>query len=59
MDVQAKTYGRAGEDVWTCRQKRMNDILTQVKAAYTVHKMVIKNNYAPEQWAAYGVPDKR
>lgn len=37
----------------------MNDILTQVKAAYTEHKMVIKNNYAPEQWAAYGVPDKR
>ena len=39
--------------------KRMNDILARVKAAYTENKMVIKNHYTQEEWAAYGVPDKR
>lgn len=39
--------------------KRMNELLGNVKADYVNHKVIIKNNYPPERWMAYGLPDKR
>lgn len=39
--------------------KRMNELLGNVKADYANHKLIIKNNYPPERWMVYGVPDKR
>ena len=39
--------------------KHMNDVLAQVKNAYAEKKKVLKGYYPQEQWAAYGVPDKR
>jgi len=39
--------------------KRMNAILAEVKAAYSDKKKTLKGYYPQEQWAEYGVPDKR
>ncbi|MBQ4388268.1 MAG: hypothetical protein II822_11790 [Prevotella sp.] len=39
--------------------KHMNDVLTVVKAAYTDNKKTLKGFYPQEQWADYGIPDKR
>ena len=39
--------------------KHMNDLLAQVKTAFAEHKKTIKGYYPQEQWADYGVADKR
>lgn len=39
--------------------KAMNSILTEVKEAYAENKRKIKGSYPQEQWARYGVMDKR
>lgn len=39
--------------------KRMNEILTTVKAAYADTKKTLKGYYPQERWADYGIPDKR
>ncbi|MBR1447209.1 MAG: hypothetical protein IJ588_00485 [Prevotella sp.] len=39
--------------------KHLNEVLTQVKVAYADKKKTLKGFYPQEQWAAYGVPDKR
>lgn len=39
--------------------KHMNEVLATVKAAYADKKKTLKGYYPQEQWADYGVPDKR
>lgn len=39
--------------------KSTNAILAQVKEAYAKTKAVVRNNYPQEEWARYGVTDKR
>ena len=39
--------------------KTTNNILAQVKEAYTKTKAVVRNNYPQEEWIKYGVIDKR
>ena len=39
--------------------KHMNEVLAQVKNAYTEKKKTLKGYYPQEKWAEYGVPDKR
>lgn len=39
--------------------KRMNEILSQVKTAYTEQKKTLKGYYPQERWLDYGIPDKR
>ena len=39
--------------------KHMNDVLAQVKSAYAEKKKTLKGYYLQEQWADYGIPDKR
>ena len=39
--------------------KHMNEVLATVKAAYAEKKKTLKGYYPQEQWAEYGVPDKR
>ena len=39
--------------------KNMNQLLQTAKAAYIEQKRTIKGYYPQEQWAQYGVPDKR
>ena len=43
----------------SAKVKNMNAILTNVKDAYLSCKRNIKGFYPQEQWADYGVPDKR
>ncbi|MBR1547748.1 MAG: hypothetical protein IJ637_03365 [Prevotella sp.] len=46
-------------DELTPKVKHMNDVLADVKAAYAEKKKTLKGYYPQEQWADYGVPDKR
>ncbi len=39
--------------------KHMNEVLNTVKTAYAEKKKTLKGYYPQEQWAEYGVPDKR
>ncbi len=39
--------------------KLMNAILADVKTVYAEKKKTLKGYYPQEQWADYGVPDKR
>ncbi|MBQ8656683.1 MAG: hypothetical protein IJ527_06515 [Prevotella sp.] len=39
--------------------KHMNEVLAMVKSAYAEKKKILKGYYPQEQWAEYGVPDKR
>ena len=39
--------------------KHMNELLAVAKAAYAEKKKTLKGYYPQEQWADYGVPDKR
>lgn len=39
--------------------RQTNSILTDCKRAYMEAKSVIRNNYLQEEWAKYGVTDKR
>ena len=43
----------------TPKVKHMNDVLAIVKTAYTTQKKKLKDFYPQEQWADYGIPDKR
>ncbi len=39
--------------------KHMNAVFNQVKATYADKKKTLKGYYPQEQWAYYGIPDKR
>ena len=39
--------------------KKMNEILTAVKAAYSDSKKTLKAYHSQEHWLDYGIPDKR
>ena len=39
--------------------QHMNEVLAHVKVAYADKKKMLKLCYPQEQWADYGVPDKR
>ena len=39
--------------------KHMNEVLASVKGVYAEKKKLLKGYYPQEQWADYGVPDKR
>ena len=43
----------------TPKVKRMNEILTTVKAVHAETKKTLKGYYPQERWADYGIPDKR
>ena len=43
----------------TPKVKQMNAVLTRVKEVYADKKKTLKGYYPQEQWADYGVPDKR
>ena len=43
----------------TPKVKQMNEVLALVKAAYADKKKTLKGYYPQEQWADYGIPDKR
>ena len=49
---------RLREDL-TPKVKRLNVMLINAKVAYNVKKMALKGYYPQEQWADYGIPDKR
>lgn len=39
--------------------QHMNELMAQVKVIYADKKKMLKLRYPQEQWADYGVPDKR
>jgi hypothetical protein len=39
--------------------KQMNEVLARVKTSYAEKKKTLKGYYLQEQWAEYGIPDKR
>ena len=39
--------------------KKMNDLMTLVKASYAESKKTLKCYYSQEHWPDYGIPDKR
>ena len=39
--------------------KQMNEVLARVKTSYAEKKKILKGYYLQEQWAEYGIPDKR
>lgn len=39
--------------------KHMNEVLARVKVAFADKKKTLKSYYTQEQWADYGIPDKR
>lgn len=43
----------------TPKVKRMNDLMTLVKASYAESKKTLKGYYLQERWPDYGIPDKR
>lgn len=43
----------------SAKVKNMNRLLADAKTTYLEHKRTIKGYYPQEQWAVYGVPDKR
>ena len=43
----------------TPKVKRMNDLMTLVKASYAESKKTLKGYYPQERWPDYGIPDKR
>ena len=65
MEQELKTLEAANAEVDRIREelspkvKQMNDVLAQVKTLYAEKKKVLKDFYPQEQWADYGVPDKR
>lgn len=65
MEQHLKTLQEANAEVDRLRDelspkvKHMNEVLAAVKAAYTDKKKILKGYYAQEQWADYGIPDKR
>jgi len=68
IDLMEQTLGllkAANEEVEQLREelqpkvKRMNELMAQVKEAYAEQKKTIKGYYLQDEWADYGVPDKR
>ena len=43
----------------TPKVKKMNDLMTLVKASYAESKKTLKGYYPQERWPDYGIPDKR
>ena len=43
----------------TPKVKKMNDLMTIVKASYAESKKTLKGYYPQERWTDYGIPDKR
>ena len=43
----------------TPKVKKMNDLMTLVKASYADSKKTLKGYYPQERWQDYGIPDKR
>ena len=43
----------------TPKIKKMNDLMTLVKASYAESKKALKGYYPQERWPDYGIPDKR
>ena len=39
--------------------KKMNDLMTLIKASYAESKKTLKGYYSQERWPDYGIPDKR
>ena len=46
-------------DELTPKVKKMNDLMTIVKASYAESKKTLKGYYTQERWPDYGIPDKR
>ena len=42
----------------TPKVKKMNDLMTLVKASYAETKKTLKGYYSQERWPDYGIPDK-
>ena len=65
MDQQLQALEQANAEVERLREelapkvKYMNSIMAEVKAAYADKKKTLKGYYPQEQWATYGIPDKR
>ena len=53
-----KEVDRLREEL-TPKVKKMNDLMTIVKAAYAESKKTLKGYYPQERWPDYGIPDKR
>ena len=43
----------------TPKVKKMNELMTIVKASYAESKKTLKGYYPQERWPDYGIPDKR
>ena len=43
----------------TPKVKKMNDLMTLVKASYAESKKALKGYYPQERWPDYGISDKR
>ena len=65
MEQELKQLEAANQEVDRLREelspkvKQMNEVLTQVKAAYGEVKKTLKGYYPQERWIDYGIPDKR
>ena len=58
LEVANKEVDRLRDEL-SPKVKHMNEVLNQVKADYAEKKKTLKGYYAQEQWAEYGIPDKR
>ena len=65
LEESLKQLEAANEEVTRLREelspkvKHMNEVFDAVKGAHKDLKQKLKGLYPPEQWAEYGVPDKR
>lgn len=65
METVLKQLREASAEVTRLRDelapkvKHMNELFEAVKVAYNERKKMLKGFYAQEQWAEYGIPDKR
>ena len=53
-----KEVDRLREEL-TPKVKKMNDLMSIVKASYAESKKTLKGYYPQERWPDYGIPDKR
>ena len=65
LEESLKQLEAANEEVTRLRDelapkvKHMNEVFNSVKGVHKDLKQKLKGLYPPEQWADYGVPDKR
>ena len=65
MEKTVEMLSEANADVDRLREeltpkvKKMNDLMTIVKASYAESKKTLKGYYPQERWPDYGIPDKR